>query len=217
MTTDQERVPAAAPTGKRAERSRQAIVSAAREAFVRNGFDIGMDAIAASAGVSKVTVYNHFKSKQDLFSEVIGEAMDEAHATLADVRADLADAEDTREALIRIAWALINTANDPSRLGLRNVVTAELHRFPELGDAWQQRGPARSAANLAAALQDLCDRGQLEIPDPEVAVIQFFGLTVYPHLIMGSFGSSIDSDLTDRLIRDGVDMFLSHYHPPHQA
>ncbi|MGO4430642.1 TetR/AcrR family transcriptional regulator, partial [Streptomyces sp. MCAF7] len=46
------------PSGPRAELKRQAIVRAARELFLREGFGVGMDTIAAEAGVSKVTVYN---------------------------------------------------------------------------------------------------------------------------------------------------------------
>lgn len=200
-----------APTGKRAERNRQAIVAAAREVFVRDGFDTGMDAIAAAAGMSKVTVYNHFRSKEELFTEVVGQAMDDAHATMADVRANLADAEDAREILTRTARVLVAVATDPSRLALRNLVTGELRRFPELGRAYQQRGPGRSAAALGEVLGELCERGQLAIPDLEVAVIQFFSLTIYPHLIVSSFGATLRQDLGDQLITDGVDMFLSRY------
>jgi TetR/AcrR family transcriptional regulator, mexJK operon transcriptional repressor len=209
VVTDNGRT--SAPSGKRAERNRQAIVAAAREVFVRDGFDTGMDAIAAAAGVSKVTVYNHFSSKEELFTEVVGQAMDDAHATMADVRAHLADAEDAREILTRTARALVVVATDPARLALRNLVTGELRRFPELGEAYQQRGPGRSAGALGDVLSDLCQRGQLAIPDLEVAVIQFFGLTIYPHLIVSSFGATLRDDLADHLITDGVDMFLGRY------
>jgi TetR/AcrR family transcriptional regulator, mexJK operon transcriptional repressor len=208
VATDISRSPA--PSGKRAERNRQAIVAAARELFVREGFDTGMDAIAAAAGVSKVTVYNHFGSKEELFTEVVGQAMDEAHASLADVRAQLAGT-DAREALTRAARALVSAATDPSRLALRNLVTGGLRRFPELGTAYQRRGPARSAAAFGELLGDLCERGQLTVDDVEVAVIQFFGLTIYPHLIVRSFGGALPDDLADRLLTDGVDLFLSRY------
>ena len=40
----------AAPTGARAARKRQAVVRAARDLFLREGFGVGMDAIAAEAG-----------------------------------------------------------------------------------------------------------------------------------------------------------------------
>ncbi|MCP2316176.1 transcriptional regulator, TetR family [Nocardia amikacinitolerans] len=200
-----------APTGKRAERSRQAILTAARELFIRSGFDTGMDAIAAAAGVSKVTVYNHFPSKEELFTEVVGEAMDEARASLAEVRAELTDTVDPREALLRAARSLIDSATDPSRLALRNLVTGELRRFPDLGLAYQQRGPALSAAATAELLGDQHDRGQLNIPDMDVAVTQFFALTIYPHLIVGSLGSSLPPDSADRLLTEGVKTFLSRF------
>ncbi|MEV2273523.1 TetR/AcrR family transcriptional regulator [Nonomuraea africana] len=66
------------PTGERAARKRLAIIRAARTAFARDGFTVGMDTIAAEAGVSKVTVYNHFGSKETLFPAVIGDALEEA-------------------------------------------------------------------------------------------------------------------------------------------
>lgn len=202
-----------APSGLRAERKRQAIVAAARELFTREGFDAGMDQIAAEAGVSKVTVYNHFGSKQELFTEVVGQAMDAAHTTMEQVRTGLADTGDVRQALLRTARAMVAAATDPSRLALRNLVTGELRRFPELGEAYRRRGPAQSAAALAEVFGDLCARGQLDIADVELAVIQFFGLTLYPHLIVGSVGAGLDQELTDRLIEDGVEVFLMRYRP----
>ncbi|MEV6751508.1 helix-turn-helix domain-containing protein [Streptomyces sp. NPDC051214] len=54
-----------------------ATVRAARSLFLREGFGVGMDAIAAEAGVSKVTVYNHFGNKETLFVAVIAGALDE--------------------------------------------------------------------------------------------------------------------------------------------
>ncbi|RZQ64359.1 TetR/AcrR family transcriptional regulator [Amycolatopsis suaedae] len=199
------------PTGKRAERSRQAIVTAAGEVFVREGFEASMDQVAAAAGVSKVTVYNHFRTKEDLFTEVVGQAMGEAHTTMAEVRAHLAGTADVRDALLHTARVLLAAATDPSRLALRNLVTGELRRFPELGRAYQERGPARSASALGELFGDLCGRGLLEIADVEVAVIQFFSLTIYPHLIAGSIGGEFPRDLTERLVTEGVDLFLSRY------
>ncbi|TDD96712.1 TetR/AcrR family transcriptional regulator [Actinomadura rubrisoli] len=208
---DNERSPA--PSGKRAERNRHAIVAAARELFIREGFDAGMDLIAAEAGVSKVTVYNHFGSKEELFTEVVGQAMGEAHMTMVEVRTRVAATTDVREALLQTAHALVAAATDPSRLALRNLVTSELRRFPELSQAYQEHGPARSAVALGEMFGDLCERGRLTIADIELAVIQFFSLTIYPHLIVGSIGTSLRPDLADRLITDGVDLFLRQYQP----
>jgi TetR/AcrR family transcriptional regulator, mexJK operon transcriptional repressor len=203
-----------APTGKRAERSRQAIVAAAREVFLSDGYEAGIDAIAAAAGVSKVTVYNHFGSKEGLFIAVIGQALDEAlGATLADAQANLADTEDIRAALTRTARSLVDGVSQPPVLAMRNLVTGELRRFPELGDAWRRRGPGQISEVIGKVFGDLHERGWLVMPDLEVAVIQFFALTLYPCLIANSYGATLGRDLNDRLLTSGVDMFLHRYQP----
>ena len=56
------------------DRKRQAIIQAAIIEFRNNGFEItSMDKIAATAGVSKRTVYNHFPSKEELFAEILNQ------------------------------------------------------------------------------------------------------------------------------------------------
>src|SRR6188768_1376635 len=51
---------------------RSAILDAARELFLSDGFDrTSVDAIAAYAGVSKRTVYDYFGDKQTLLREVV--------------------------------------------------------------------------------------------------------------------------------------------------
>jgi AcrR family transcriptional regulator len=201
------------PSGPRAEAKRRAIVTAARELFLREGFDVNMDAIAAAAGVSKATVYNHFASKETLFIEVVKDSLDAPiSGTLVTSLDRLAEADDLREALTATArdWVHATRAN-PDVLALRPIVSRELHRFPELGAAWQQAGPERHHPAVADALRRLVDRGRLDIPDIEVAILQLYSLLPFPHLVFSTYGTTIDDDLTDRLIAGGVDMFLGHY------
>ncbi|MEV0490915.1 TetR/AcrR family transcriptional regulator C-terminal domain-containing protein [Streptomyces atratus] len=96
-------------------------------------------------------------------------------------------------------------------IALRNLVAAELHRFPELANAWQGHGPEGHHPAVADALRTLADRGRLTIPDLETAIIQLYALLVFPHLVFSSYGTVIDDPVTDRLIISGVDMFLGHY------
>ena len=50
----------------------QEILQAARGVFIAKGFEAAsMDAVAREAGVSKATVYAHFKSKSDLFAAMM--------------------------------------------------------------------------------------------------------------------------------------------------
>ncbi|MFV0137618.1 TetR/AcrR family transcriptional regulator [Streptomyces sp. HMX87] len=201
------------PGGPRAELKRQAIVRAARHLFLREGFGVGMDTIAASAGVSKVTVYNHFGSKEALFTAVITDALDEPLGGESSAALEgLAEAEDLPAALVEAARTWVHAVRaDQEVTALRQLVAAELHRFPELGEAWKQRAAESHHPALANALRTLTEQGRLRIGDLQVAIIQFYGLLVFPHLVFGSFGTEIDEDLTDRLITGGVDMFLRHY------
>ncbi|MFI1421081.1 TetR/AcrR family transcriptional regulator [Streptomyces sp. NPDC020731] len=203
------------PSGPRATLKRQAIVRAARELFLRHGFGIGMDTIAAAAGVSKVTVYNHFGSKEALFTAVIAGALDDSlSGEPSAALAKLVEADDLRPALLDAArrWVHSVRTNDDVT-ALRNLVAVEARRFPELGRAWQHHGPEGHHPAAAQTLRTLADQGRLVIPDPETAIIQLYALLIFPHLIFGTYGTHIDEDLTDRLTVSGVDMFLGHYSP----
>jgi AcrR family transcriptional regulator len=212
MSVDSVKQP---PSGPRAELKRQAIVRAARELFLREGFGVGMDTIAAEAGVSKVTVYNHFGSKEALFTAVITSALDEplGHASSAALEG-LPEAEDLRAALIDAARTWVHTVRTNKDVtALRNLVAAEQHRFPELGRAWHRHGAEGHHPAVAGALRTLADQGRLVIPDLEVAIIQLYALLVHPHMVFSTYGTHIEDSLTDRLIVSGVDMFLGHYGP----
>jgi len=93
-------------------------------------------------------------------------------------------------------------------LALRALIAAEARRFPQLGRAWREQGPDRFAEPLAAALRD---REDLEIPDMDVAIIQFYALVLYPHIVHSAYGEHLDTVLAEQLIDSGVEMFLTHY------
>jgi AcrR family transcriptional regulator len=70
---------ATSPKAKRLERERKqrrgAIIKVAREFFATQGYEQTMvDKIAQAAGYTKMTLYNYFKSKDDLFLAVVSEA-----------------------------------------------------------------------------------------------------------------------------------------------
>ncbi|MEU2180882.1 TetR/AcrR family transcriptional regulator [Streptomyces thermolilacinus] len=202
-----------APSGPRAARKRRAIVEAARTLFLRDGFGVGMDAIAAEAGVSKVTVYNHFGSKEALFTAVVTGALDDVLGEDSSAAlARLADADDLRAAFLEAARAWVGAVRTNQDVAaLRSLVATELHRFPQLGEAWREHGAAAHHPAVAEALRVLTDQGRLRVPDVEVAVIQLYALLVFPHMVFGQYGADLDAELTERLLTSGVDMFLGAY------
>ena len=69
--------------GNSSERKHRAILEAAEELFLRQGFlGTSMDEIASLAGVSKQTVYARFSSKEALFVAMCGGMTSAAAATI---------------------------------------------------------------------------------------------------------------------------------------
>ena len=61
----------------RSVRKRQTILSAGRALFLTNGYQgTSVDQIAASAEVSKQTVYKHFGDKQELLGAIVADALE---------------------------------------------------------------------------------------------------------------------------------------------
>jgi AcrR family transcriptional regulator len=54
-----------------AQRNRDKVLRAARDAFAARGYGVPLDEIAALAGVGPGTVYRHFPSKEELFEAVV--------------------------------------------------------------------------------------------------------------------------------------------------
>ncbi len=72
------------------------ILRAAADLFAQLGYDsVSMNAIAEKAGVSKANVFHHFKSKHDLYIQVLREACRESREMLETIDLDRGDARDT--------------------------------------------------------------------------------------------------------------------------
>src|SRR3954447_11213863 len=79
----------------RSAQKRRAILDAAREVFLKNGYPgASMDEVAALADVSKVTVYKHFSDKHSLFIAVFTGAIEEAEESSRSLVDHLAESVD---------------------------------------------------------------------------------------------------------------------------
>ncbi len=154
------------------EPKRQAIVTAAKESFLRDGYGARMDAVAAAAAVSKQTIYNHFGSKEELFKAVVDEVAAQLLAPLLDPRHLHAA---PRDALTEFGLIYMRLLLAPSSLALHRIVVAEAPRFPSLSRAIYASGPGRAVTSLAHYLTEADRRGLLRVPDPEISAEQFFG------------------------------------------
>jgi len=201
----------------RTARKRRAILEAATEVFLRNGYlGASMDEVAARAAVSKQTVYKQFEDKEHLFTEIIlgttAEVVDGFARGFANI---LEQATDVRHALRNLARRLLDTLMQPDVLRLRRLVLAEADRFPDISGAWFERGFHRSLVLLGESMQRLADRGMLRnLPDPTLAAYQFAGLVMYKPMnqvmFAGTHAQPAAGEL-ERICDRAAEVFLAAY------
>lgn len=121
------------PKAKLMAEKRVAILRAAREAFLGGGYErASMEAIAAAAGVSIMTLYRHAKTKDVLFEAVVGEACEpssdgeDAAAIEAILQRPLS------EILTFVGLRIQDRLLNAETLGLLRAVMIEHQRFPHL-------------------------------------------------------------------------------------
>ena len=200
------------PGGERAIKKRKDILDAALQVFLSEGAATNLDTIAVVAGVSKVTIYNHFKTKDALLLEVVGSELSNALAkTEHMIQNSLGGAVDLRVALEELCRAWVKGLRSPRLMNLRILVISQVRRLPELGKVWIETGPDRLHEHIASKLSTLSDRFALRIPDTKLAALQLAGLIVSPHVMYGPLGGGPDDGLTERLVVNGVEMFLRQY------
>lgn len=100
----------------------------------------------------------------------------------------------------------------PELLALRRLVTGEASWFPQLGEAWWRRGPARLMAELAGLLRQAGKDGELAIDDPELAAqqLQWLILSIPINKAMLCPDQAYTSEELHRYSDEGVRTFLAY-------
>jgi AcrR family transcriptional regulator len=200
-----------------------AIASASCTVFGREGYArASVDALAAAAGVSTRTLYNHFPGgKAALFRTVVTWTSNEVRdAQLARIRA-LLDPErpphpdDLERDLVALARAFVGLMADyPDHFALVRHIHAEAdHVPPEVLQAWTDAGPGPVGSALADAMAGLAAAGLIDVHrDAAMAGAHFMALASHSIVQLSHYGVlPLPEEETDRLITGGVAAFLRAY------
>lgn len=192
------------------DRKREAIVRAAVEEFRSAGYEAtSMDRIAAVAGVSKRTVYNHFPSKEELFALILEELW---HSSVASVELPYRADQPLDVQLLQLLRQKLDLLGDANFIDLARVAMAEIIHSPERAQAIVCRmGEKESGVSawIRAAIAD----GRLREVDPEFAGHQLQGLVksfaFWPQVTMGQ--APLAPAERTRVAESAVAMFLGFY------
>jgi len=192
------------------DRKREAIIQAAIAEFRAHGFEItSMDKIAASAGVSKRTVYNHFPSKEELFAEILNQLW---ARIIAEPSVTYSRDQPLSDQLRQILQEKVQMMADENFLTLARVAIAATIHSPERAQNMIERMGEREEG-LTVWIRAAQADGRLKPVNPEFAAHQVQGLlkafAFWPQMSLGR--AALDPGMQNTVAESALDMFLARY------
>ena len=183
-------------TRRASQRKISKILAAARAEFFTNGFSAStIESIAARAEVSKVTIYSWFKSKENLFAQVVQNEC--AHMRDNFTIENLAN-KGLRETLLQAARGMMDFLMRDEMIRFERILAAEVSRDPRIGDYFLDNGPRALLGDLSNLLQAAIERGEIRSDDIRTSAEMFAGLVMGRMDLFLRYGQKIEMSAQDR-------------------
>jgi AcrR family transcriptional regulator len=129
------------------ENTKQAIIYQALILFSDKGYDgVSMRDIAGAVGIKAASLYNHFKSKEDIFNNIINEMSERYEETALKMQMPQGDMNTVTEKYMHVTEEVLLTITknmflyylkDDFASRFRRMLTIEQFRCTQAGDAFQ--------------------------------------------------------------------------------
>ena len=189
---------------KQAAKAEQ-ILQGAMQEFLRDGYaNTSMARIAATAGVSKETLYAYFESKEKLFAAIVQYT---AEQHLQQVFSSEPLPPDPKEQLRILAAKSVTPENlDPMRMNFYRLIVGESGRFPDLAEFYVEhfeKPGLEVSANLLQATP------QLRSSDPQAVAWIISGTLSYYYQMMEMLQGKDILDMTfERLVEALIELLF---------
>jgi TetR/AcrR family transcriptional repressor of mexJK operon len=192
------------------ERGRR-ILEAAQKHFNAHGLErASVDAIAADAGVSKMTVYSNFGSKEGLFHAVVRDKTVAVMAGVSDMGA--LDPGQPEQALLAIGARFIALSRGEDALGALRSVYGVAGAQPDVCLGFYKEGPQRVNSELAEYLRLANAAGTLKVRHPRQAADLFLSMFLGLGHMRGLLKLEMpDSRENKALLHEAVRVFMAAY------
>ena len=195
------------PTRQRAEARHAELLDGALDHFLEKGFEQAtIEAIAASVGMTKRTVYARYPDKASLFRAAVRRAIERLAVPPERIRA--ADCGDLEQTLINLAELRVESVTTPDGLKLQRIINTESYRFPDIFTTSYDLGALPSIKFLAEVLKRETRAGKLAIDEPALAANVFMSMVVGGPVRIIVSGNFLPPKEIDRRIRFAVRLFL---------
>jgi len=188
-----------------ANNTRNRILKAAAEIIAEKGYTrTTTRAIAKAAGVNEVTIFRHFGSKRNLFSEMINQ-----HSALPDLT-DIIESQltgDYRQDLLQLGSVFFMTIT--ARKEALRLMLCEAKELPEVREV-AVKIPDQLRLVLTGYFQKKIETGYLRKLNPEVMAQGFLGMFFSYGIARDMLGASIAPEVSqEALIAQFVDIFVA--------
>lgn len=159
------------------EERRASIVDAAYRLFSEKGFrGVTTRELAAAIGVTEPVLYEHFRTKRDLYSAILEAKATEGIEAAKRIASQFSAADDDYAFFSALAQGILDWyVNDPSIIRLLLYSNLEGH---DLKDLFHER-TKECFVVVAQYLQRRIAEGRVRKVDPEVAARAFFGMVAH--------------------------------------
>ncbi|GLZ87097.1 transcriptional regulator [Metapseudomonas resinovorans] len=171
-----------------------------------------MDAIAAEAGVSKLTVYSHFTDKETLFSAAVKAKCEEQ---LPELLFELPADASIQHVLLNIGRSFHRLINSRESLELHRVMVAMANQDQKLSRMFYEAGPLQILQEMTGLLDHANQAGKLRIDHPQNAAEHFFCLIKGGHNFRMLIGcaAALEGDEAEEHVQEVVELFIRAYAP----
>ena len=192
---------------------RRAILDAAKTLFLSHGYaNTSMDAVAAEAGVSKLTVYSHFNDKETLFSSAV---MAKCEEQVPPLFFELPAGIPVENVLLNIARGFHQLINSDESVNLHRLMMALGTQDPKLSQIFFEAGPERMVQGMERLLKRIDETGVLSIDLPRNAAEHFFCLLkgAGNFRLLYCCGEPLSEEAAESHVQEVVGLFMRAYRP----
>lgn len=198
---------------KVSDAQRYKIIECSTPVFLSNGYTgASMDDIARKVGCSKVTLYNYFPSKEDLFSAVLltfgTGSLIQAINTLCQPQGESLSLE---VKLTRFATSVFQgLVKDTRALELYRLVLGEAGKT-DLGSLFYKAGPEQLVIALTEVMHDHMITCELNATDPALRARQFMALlrVGIEYLLLDPCPAPLTEEEVGANVYEAVSLFLN--------
>lgn len=190
-----------------------AILAAARRLFFSGSLQaLNIEAVARAAGVSKVTVYSHFKDLPGLIRAVVLAQRSEMTRALEALPADQGG---LRQALIELGCCLMHFLTSDDYVAMQRMLATVSPQETWLGTLVYRDGAEATRDRLAARLAEAAARGDLRAHDSRMAAEQLIGMWqgIQTTGLLSGGCPRPDATQLQLRVRAAVDVLLRAYTP----